>query len=504
MKPAGPRSPVRSGSLAALIPKPLSVRPGTGSFLLTAEVVLVVTRGSGATGAACLLRDALEPATGLRLDAVGPGDVIDGQRRITFTRTRADVALGPEGYRLHVTPTGVDVVARNAAGFGWAVQTLLQSAAPEVASTRRVAGTFALPAVTVRDVPRYRWRGLMLDVARHFFGPAEVERVIDLMATYKLNILHLHLTDDQGWRIEIKAHPELTRIGGRSEVGGGPGGFFTQRQYRALVAYAARRGITVVPEIDLPGHTNAALASIPELNCDGTATRPYTEMAVGFSSLCIGRPATERFVHDVMREVAALTPGRYVHLGGDESHATAAADFEAFIARAAAIVRGHGKTPVGWEEIGRAKVGSDAVAQHWLDAGLARQAAGQGAGIVLSPSSRVYFDMAYGDFAPAGNSWAGRIDTRKAYDWDPATFVTDLPADQVLGVEAPLWTELVESRQDIEHRLLPRLPGLAEVGWSAPEGRSWDEYRERVAAHAARWTAAGRVFTRDPGVPWPR
>lgn len=472
-------------------------------FALTADVVLVVATGSGGERAACLLRDELATPSGLRLDVVAADEVAEGQRAIRFTRAGADPALGPEGYRLKVAPTSIEVRARTDAGFGWGVQTLLQTAAPEIAATEPVIGTFAFPAVTVRDVPRYQWRGLLLDVARHFFGPTEVERVIDLMATYKLNRLHLHLTDDQGWRIEIKAHPELTAIGGQTEVGGGDGGFFTQDEYRALVAYATRRGITIVPEIDLPGHTNAALTSLPELNCDGNATKPYIKTSVGFSSLCIGSPVTERFVETVMSEVAALTPGPYIHLGGDESHSTSATDFKAFIAKAAAIVRGTGKTPVGWEEIGRAEIGSDSVAQHWLDGVPAGLAADQGAGIVLSPSKYTYLDMAYGDFAPDGNSWAGQISTRKAYEWDPATLVPGLDPARVLGVEAPLWTELVTTRSDIEHRLLPRLPGVAEVAWSSPDGRAWDEYRMRVAAHAARWTESGRVFTQDPGVPWP-
>ena len=423
---------------------------------------------------------------------------------------------GGEAYRLQVGVDRVAIAATGAPGYGWAVQTLLQVLPPAMAAstgtppTGVVApppGPVALPVGEVVDVPRYAWRGLMVDIARHFFGRVDLERVVDLMAAYKLNVLHLHLTDDQGWRLAIDAYPELAEVGGASEVGGGDGGHLTQADYRSLVTYAQARGVTVVPEIDVPGHTNAALVAIPELNC-GPPAEPYTGMAVGFSSLCVGRPVVADFVETVFGEVAALTPGPFVHLGGDESHSTEPADYDAFVADTLAVIRALGKTPVGWEEVGRVGPGDGLVVQHWLDAAVAGRGAAAGAGVVLSPSSRLYFDMAYGPFAPEGNSWAGTIDTRRVYDWDPGALLAEAGVGRaegdggaVLGVEAPLWTELVETPDDLFRRLLPRLPALAELAWSAQADRSWDDFVARIGTHGQRWSAAGLAATDDPAVP---
>ena len=206
----------------------------------------------------------------------------------------------------------------------------------------------------IDDRPRFRWRGAHLDVSRHFFSVAEVKRYIDLISQYKVNVLHLHLSDDQGWRIAIDSWPRLTSVGGSTEVGGGPGGYYTKRDYRELVRYAAARYITVVPEIDTPGHTNAALASYAELNCDGIAPPLYTGIDVGFSSLCVDKEITYEFLDDVIRELAALTPGPYLHMGGDEAHSTEDADYVRFIERVQPIVAAHGKRLMGWEEIAQA------------------------------------------------------------------------------------------------------------------------------------------------------
>src|SRR5699024_10515749 len=211
---------------------------------------------------------------------------------------------------------------------------------------------------------------------------------------YKINRLHLHLSDDQGWRIEITSRPELTDIGSKNEVGGGPGGFLTQNDYAELVRYAAARGVTIVPEIDTPGHTNAALVSDPKLNCNGPTPEPYTGTQVGFSTLCIESDDVYEWFDDVIRELADLTAGDWIHLGGDESHSTTDEDYRTFVSRALDIVRSHDKTPIGWDEIGAVDPGGDAVVQHWsqtTDTTLA--AAEAGAGVILSPSARTYLDM---------------------------------------------------------------------------------------------------------------
>jgi hexosaminidase len=480
------------------------VEPAAGELFLTPDTTVVVDARAAAQ-AADLLRSYLTPATGLELpdaDADGDGDGDSEGPVIRFDDQGAE-GLGDEEYELRIDADGVEVVAATPAGFGWAVQTIRQLLPAEIEGTMALPGTWTLPAGRIHDVPYFAWRGVMVDVVRHFFPPADIERVIDLAALYKLNRLHLHLTNDQGWRLQIEAYPELTEVGGSTEMGGGPGGFYTQDEYRQLVDYAAVRGIVVVPEIDMPGHVTAALAARPELVCSGS---PVPEVETGYSvfdnSLCVDDPSTYDFVQQVLTEVAALTPGPYIHIGGDEAEATSPELYPAFITRVTAMVQALGKQPVGWEEIATADLPAGAIVQHWRFDDPTVAAAAQGAGIVLSPATHAYMDMKYDESTPLGLSWAGYTDTQDAYEWEPTATVPGLPAESVLGLEAPLWTETVTDLAEMEQMLLPRLPGYAELGWSSPDGRSWDEYRWRVAAHAARWNAAGLTYTRDPSVPW--
>jgi hexosaminidase len=255
-------------------------------------------------------------------------------------------------------------------------------------------GPLEIATGLIVDHPSYSYRGFMLDVARHFFTAGDVKAVIDYLALYKMNMLHLHLSDDQGWRIEIKSWPNLALHGGSTQVGGGMGGFYTQEQYSDIVSYAQSRYITIVPEIDMPGHTNAALSSYPELNCNGKATELYTGTEVGFSTLCTGSEIPYKFIDDVFRELAALTPGEYIHIGGDESHVTKIEDYIPFMNRVQDIVAAHGKKVIGWDEIALSTLKPTAVAQHWDNVKNANLAVGQGAKILMSPASKG-IDMKY-------------------------------------------------------------------------------------------------------------
>jgi hexosaminidase len=358
-----------------------------------------------------------------------------------------------------------------------------------------------VPAGTIVDRPRFAWRGAMLDVAGHFFGVADVKRLIDLLAYYKLNRLHLHLSDDQGWRIAIRSWPRLTTHGSRTAVGGGPGGYYTQEQYADIVRYAQSRYIVVVPEIDMPGHTAAALSAYPKLSCDGVARPLYTGIEVGHSSLCIGKPSTYAFVEDVVREIAALTPGPYLHIGGDEASSTEPADYVSFIERVGKIVRSHGKRMVGWEEIAETRLSPTSIVQHWKS-DLVRRAAERGVKVVMSPASKAYLDMKYAPSTKLGLAWAGYTSVRDAYSWDPAKQIAGVNEDDVLGVEAALWTETIETMSDLEFMVFPRLLGHAEIGWSPAAGRGWNDYRLRLAAQGQRLAAMGVRFYRSSEVPW--
>jgi hexosaminidase len=364
-----------------------------------------------------------------------------------------------------------------------------------------------VPGGRIVDYPRFTYRGAMLDVARHFHPVATIKRYLDRIALYKINHLHLHLSDDQGWRIVVDRWPRLATYGGSTQVGGGPGGYYTKAQYQDIVAYAARRHITIVPEIDMPGHTNAALASYAELNCNGVAPPLYTGTDVGFSSLCTTKEITYTFVSDVLTELAALTPGPYLHLGGDEASATSPSQYATFLNRVQPMVAGKGKAVMGWHQIGASAVqhSPGRVVQYWglnTSDPLVSTAVSRGAKVVMSPANRAYLDMKYTNQTPLGLTWAGLIEVQTAYGWDPGTHLSGVPASAVLGVEAPLWTETIVTEDHIEFMAFPRLPAIAELGWSPWSTHDWNAFRVRLGAQGPRWTVMGIDFYRSPQVPW--
>jgi hexosaminidase len=496
----------RAGARSAppsVIPVPASAcLTGGEPFPLGPDTAILVPAGSAeAASIGEFLAGVLRRSTGYPLPVRGG----DGNGDGLVLRLDGGRDLGEEGYHLEVTERAATLRAHEPAGLFRGVQTVRQLLPAAVECPGVQPGPWQLPAGTVTDRPRYRWRGVMLDVARHFFGVDDVKRYLDAAVLYKINTLHLHLSDDQGWRIAIRAWPRLTDHGAGTEVGGGSGGYYTQEDYAEIVRYAAERHVTVVPEIDMPGHTNAALASYPELNPDGRAPDRYIGIDVGFSSLTVESEVTYRFLDDVVGEIAALTPGPYFHLGGDEAKGLEPEKYARFLARALAIVRAHGKIPVGWQEITAVPGEAGAIAQYWdinADTGTVAAAARRGAKLVLSPASRAYLDMKYDPASPLGLHWAGYVSTEDAYRWDPATLLDGVPAGSVLGVEAPLWTETLRTVADLEAMAYPRLPGIAEIGWSPAAGRSWPEYRRRLAAQAPRWRAMGVRYTAADGVPW--
>jgi hexosaminidase len=484
-----------------IIPMPVSVTATGETFTLTeAATIYVEPATAELTANGNYLADKLRASTGYGLRVL-PAAGVRTRGNLYITTQGGDPALGEEGYHLTVTPDWVTLAAYCPAGLFRGIQTIRQLLPPSIESPSPQPGPWPMATGTIRDTPRFAWRGVMLDVGRHFFGVADVKRLMDLMALYKMNIFHLHLSDDQGWRIMINSWPNLAAHGGSTQVGGGAGGYYTQADYVDLVAYAQDRYITVVPEIDMPGHTNAALASYPELNCDGVAPALYTGVEVGFSSLCIDKELTFTFVDDVVREIAALTPGPYFHIGGDEAHSTSPDDYARFIERVQPIVHAHGKQMVGWGEIARVELLPTSIAHHW-HSDMARMAAQQGVKVIMSPGSRTYLDMQYDASTPLGLHWAGYVSVEDAYTWDPASEVAGLAEGDILGVEAPLWSETLQTMDDIEFMVFPRLLGEAEIGWSPATGRGWDEYRLRLGAHGPRLAALGVHFYPSAQIDW--
>ncbi|WP_413252509.1 beta-N-acetylhexosaminidase [Streptomyces niveus] len=512
---AGPGPAARP--LGDVVPVPASVRPGGTPYSLTPSTRIRVDEDSReARRVGTYLAGLLRPSTGYDLritDDDGRGRAHGrGDDGIRLRLSPGDRALGDEGYRLESGRAGVTLTAREPAGLFHAVQTLRQLLPAAVERDSRQRGPWKVAGGTITDTPRYAYRAAMLDVSRHFFTVDQVKRYIDQLALYKINTLHLHLSDDQGWRIAIDSWPRLATYGGSTQVGGGPGGYYTKAQYRDLVRYATSRHLEVVPEIDMPGHTNAALASYAELNCDGVAPPLYTGTAVGFSSLCAPKEITYDFVDDVVRELAALTPGRYLHIGGDEAHSTSHADYVEFMRRTQAIVAKYGKTVVGWHQLTGAEQVKGAVAQYWgydatgaAERAQVAEATKAGTKLILSPADRTYLDMKYDRNTDLGQTWAGLVEVDRSYDWDPAAYLAGAGVDPgaVLGVEAPLWSETLSTSDHIEKMAFPRLPGVAEIGWSPQSARDWDTYKVRLAAQGPRLTALGIDYYRSPVVPWP-
>ncbi|WP_092547661.1 family 20 glycosylhydrolase [Actinoplanes derwentensis] len=463
----------RMRRLGDVIPLPASVRPVTDATFRT----LPGTTVSAPPGLAAVAAHLGQPLAD------------DGAIRLVL-----DPALASEAYRLEITAESVTLTGGSAQGVYWGVQTLRQLG-PD------------LPAGIIEDQPRYGYRSAMLDLARHFFTPAEVEAHIDLLAQFKINHLHLHLTDDQGWRLEIPGWPRLTEVSGGEGTGcdGTGPGFLTLTEYADLVAYAAARFVTIVPEIDMPGHVNAVQVAYPELTADGEPVEPRTDAEVGYSSLVAAKEETYAFVETVLKTVADLTPGPYLHIGGDECHSTPAADYRAFLDRVLPLPGALGKTVIGWHEIAAADLPTGAVVQYWriepVDDAVARAAA-DGHQVIVSPADRTYLDMKYDADSPLGLDWAGHVDVRRAYEWDPAERLPGVGEESILGVEAPLWSETLRSVADVQYQTFPRLPAVAEVGWSPRDSRDWESFRERLAAFGPVWTAAGINFHRSPEIDW--
>lgn len=485
-----------------IIPKPVSVT-ATGDYFCLGEKASIYIQGETAeliqTGN--YLAEKLRPATGFPLE-VRTTTKDPGKGNIFLTLSGADASVGDEGYILSVTKKLITISAKKPAGLFNGIQTLRQLLPANIEMSTKQDIDWHISGGTVTDYPSYNYRGVMLDVARHFFSVEDVKRYIDLVSAYKINFLHLHLSDDQGWRIEIKSWPNLAIYGGKTEVGGGAGGYYTQEQYADIVKYADSRFITVVPEIDMPGHTNAALASYAELNIKGKATDLYTGTEVGFSTLATKKEITYKFIEDVFGELATLTTGPYIHIGGDESHVTKKEDYIPFVERVQDIVIKLGKIPIGWDEISLGKLRPGAIAQYWSSAENANKAVSQGSKLLMSPAARAYIDMKYDSTTTIGYTWAGLIEVDKAYNWDPATLEKGIGKENIVGIEAALWSETVTNMKEIEFLTFPRLPGLAEVAWTPSSMRNWDEYKIRLGNHGMRFKAQDINYYPSKLIPW--
>ncbi|HZD70252.1 MAG TPA: beta-N-acetylhexosaminidase [Actinomycetes bacterium] len=532
-----------------VVPVPVSTIPMPGqSFTLGHGARIVVAPGANeGLRVARQLAAILRPSTGYPLPvltgrgaAAAPGDIV--------LSLASDAALGREGYRLAVTPDGIQIRAVAPAGLFYGVQTLRQLLSPWIESTKVQAGPWTVPAVHITDHPRYTYRGVMLDIARHFEPPAAVKRLIDDASALKINVLHLHVSDDQGFRIAINGRPELTDIGSQFSVGNDPGGYWTQADYIDVVRYAAAHYMTVIPEVDTPGHNNAIIMSYntgptppypvyADINC-GANKPPVWDLTfdVGYSALCPDSDNTWAIPTDIIGQLTAMSPGPYYHLGGDEVPASllTADQYNAFIDRESQIIEARGKIVMGWADISSAGFDQpgapQAVAQFWNNGNpagpggdTARIAVQKGMQVVMSPANHTYLDMQQFRGSPLGLSWAGILDVSDFYNWsgstsDPGTYIPARTSDgvtlpavtdaNIIGVEAPIWSETLRTIQNIEFQAFPRLAATAEIGWSprydpvaAPEG-TLSSFEARLAARGAAWQIRDQNFYASTQVPW--
>jgi hexosaminidase len=512
----------------AIIPLPQKMQIQAGSFSLRlldrfGGSSTRICTGTTAEETGLYLAEQLQQRTGLHLHLL-PDSKGEEPGNILLKLATTSPELDEEGYALTVAPKGIVIEANSSAGLFYGVQSLLQLL-PVVNTNGPGPTSWSIPCVHIEDQPRFRWRGLMLDVSRHFFTKKEVERLLDEMAWHKLNVLHWHLVDDQGWRIEIKKYPRLTEVGAwRKGIGfgldpkkstaygpdGRYGGYYTQNDIREVVAYAQSRHIQIVPEIEMPGHSSAALMAYPQFSCTGG---PFTTDLPGgvFNGVyCAGNDDSFAFIEDVITEICALFPGPYIHIGGDEvpvdnwkncpkcqarmhqEGLTKEGELEGyFIRRVEKIVNAHHRRLIGWSEIREGGLAANATVMDWV--GGAVEAATAGHDVVMSPLADCYFDHYQSlDHTKEPYAIGGYLPLHQVYAFEPIP--TNLPASyqqHILGAQANVWTEYMPSFQHVEYMIFPRICALAEVVWSPKASRHWDDFSRRVRVDCSRLDQLG-------------
>ncbi|HVS64067.1 MAG TPA: beta-N-acetylhexosaminidase [Thermoanaerobaculia bacterium] len=502
-------TPAPSPGPIGVVPVPSSVRPGVGEHVLSGATTVAAAAQLAEVTARQVA--ALRRVTGLPLE--------EADARAATLRVEHDASQPEEGYELEVSADGVRIAASAPAGAFYAFQTLRQLLPPEVESAERAPGVeWRLPVVVIRDAPRFSWRGLHLDTARRFFDVETVKRYVDLMSRFKLNRFHWHLTEDQGWRVEIDAYPRLMEVGAwRAESptwsrddddsvmdGVRHGGYYTKEQMREVVEYAAERFVTVIPEIELPGHATAAIASYPELGCTGEQLEVTTTWGI-FESIFCPSEETFAFLETVLDEVMEIFPSPWIHIGGDEvpkkqweesSLAQQVIEREGltdeeelqswFIRRIERHLSANGRRLIGWDEILEGGLAPNATVMSWrgTEGGIA--AARQGHDVIMTPVEHAYFDFyqAGPEGEPPGANWSGSIlPLDRVYAFEPVPEeLTAEQAEHILGAQGNLWSEHVPTREHLDYMVYPRALAMAEVAWSPKEARDWEGFVARLPA----------------------
>ncbi len=522
----------------AIIPQPVSLVTNTGTFVLPAQVTIEAGSQPALQQTVSFLKDRLSVPTGMSVTVktADPSATIQ-----LILNKKADNITGKEGYNLSVTPSKIIIKANDPAGLFYGVQTLIQLFPKEIESAAMVSNVrWEAPCVTITDYPRFGWRGLMFDVSRHFFTRQDVEQYIDQMVRYKFNLLHLHLTDDEGWRIEIKGLPKLTEVGAYNvkKVGyfgtfsppspDSPrtyGGFYTQDDIKELVQYAKARFVNILPEIDVPGHSLAAVASYPELSCTPGADQYHVRsgeeimdwshgappIALVDNTLCPANEKVYEFLDKVLTQVAQLFPFEYIHMGGDEcpknfweksdaikalmkkEHLKNMEEVQSYFEkRLEKIVESKGKKFMGWDEILEGGLAPNAVVMSWRGMKGGVQAAKMGHDVVMSPTTFAYLDYMQGDAAIEPHVYS-TLRLNKAYQFEPVPDSVD--PKYIKGGQANLWTEQVYNMRHQEYMTWPRAFAISESLWSPKASKNWDDFAGRVEDHFARYDEANIKYS---------
>lgn len=510
-----------------IVPKPLEMKLNQGAFRFTKDTKLVAANDQ--TQVFEVLQNKFVSAAGRNLG------VVNTAPSSNFVQLSTDVSLPEEAYNLKVTENQVIIYASGHNGFLYGLETIRQLLPVAIESKNVVSNmNWDIPNVEIKDSPRFKWRGFMLDVSRHFFDKDYVMETIDQLALLKMNTLHLHLVDDQGWRIEIKKYPKLTEVGGfrvdqedkpwnarpTPELGKETtyGGFYTQEDIKEIVAYAESRGITVVPEIEMPAHVMSAIAAYPELSC---FQKPIMVPSGGVWPItdiyCPGKETTFEFLENVLLEVMELFPSRYIHVGGDEATKTnwekctdckkriqeegleTVEELQSyFIRRMERFLSSKGRTLLGWDEILEGGLAPGATVMSWRGVKGGLEASEAGHDVVMTPNSHCYFDYYQGDQDAEPLAWGGNLPLGKVYQFNPVVEgMSEEQANHVLGGQANLWTEYVPTKAQAEYMTYPRLAALAEAVWSSKDNRNWDDFSNRVSSLFQRYGIMGVNYAKS-------
>lgn len=514
MSDTAPEAGFLSKTQITIIPEPVKLKSKSGSFKLSSKTVIFTDSSSVQLGKQ--LSEMLAPATGYTLLVEKTNKKMT--EGIVLSLDSELKNIGREGYNVTVKPDQVKIEALHEAGVFYGMQTLRQLLPTDIYKQSTVEGVkWIIPCVTIKDSPRFQWRGMHLDVGRHFMSKEFIKKYIDLLAIHKMNTFHWHLTEDQGWRIEIKQYPKLTEVGAwRKETvmgrnsgtydGKTHGGFYTQDDIREIVAYAKDRYVAVVPEIEMPGHCRAALAAYPELSCTGGPFEVKTEWGVEPEVYCAGNNKVIEFQKNVLREVLELFPGKFIHIGGDEcpkvrwencpkcqkriKEEGLADEHELqswFIKQIDAFLTENGRRLLGWDEILEGGVAPGATVMSWRGETGGIKAAQSGHDVVMSPNSHTYFDCFQATSANEPLAIGGFIPIDKVYSYDPIpAALDDEQKKHILGVQGQIWTEYIPTPDYAEYMAFPRACALAEVAWTLKDRKNDKTFYERLKRHLKR------------------